>query len=160
VRLLIVALCGASLGATRLNAQNLSLRLSSANAVIESEVSLDLTLTSTGGVRPASIQWKVEYSTRDFALSDVKIGPAAIAAGKTLTCQGQGGQRTCILTGLGVGQVNSNPIGDGIVARVVLYVLLRSEAHRRIRCVGRGRRHPGWRECGNGEHRQTGSRES
>jgi hypothetical protein len=119
VRLL---LCGVLLSLPQAIAQNVSLRLSSANAVAESEVSLDLILTSSGGVRPASIQWKVEYSTRDFALSDVKIGPAATAAGKTLTCQGQAGQRSCVLTGLAGGQVNSNLIGDGVVARVVLYV--------------------------------------
>ncbi len=122
VRILIVAIWGAFLGVPEATAQSVSLRLSSANAFINGEVSLDLVLSASGTVRPAALQWRVEHSTMDLALSQIRLGPAGIAAGKTLTCQGPEGQKSCVLAGLLGGKVNSNLIGDGIVARVGLRV--------------------------------------
>jgi uncharacterized protein (TIGR03437 family) len=68
-----------------------------------------------GGTAPAGLQWTlVDPSSQNQAIT-ATAGPAATAAGKTLSCASAPGFLTCVLSGL-----NTNPIVPGVVANIQL----------------------------------------
>jgi hypothetical protein len=73
---------------------------------------LNLSL-SDSGVPPAGLEWTLTYSAADLAAVNVTPGPAATAAGKTVSCAGGNGTYSCVLVGM-----NENTISSGIVAVV------------------------------------------
>src|ERR1700704_2539319 len=95
-------------------AEGINLSLASGSGVPGSAISLDLTLTSNQpGVVAA--QWTLTYWTADVAGISVEAGPAAVSAGKSITCGGGAGVVNCVLWG-----VNTSSVPDGVVARVNL----------------------------------------
>ena len=76
-----------------------TLSLSSASAVAGGSVSVDLSMAA-GASQPVGLQWTYSYSTADFSSVSVVAGPAAMAAGKSISCSGAPGLYTCLLVGL------------------------------------------------------------
>ena len=89
-----------------------SLALSSAPTVAGGTASLNLSLNSPGG-QTSGLQWTISYSPAEVAALSVSAGPAATAAGKSLTCNSTAGTATCVLTGM-----NATAIGSGVIAVV------------------------------------------
>src|SRR4051794_9360199 len=67
-------------------AQTTGLTLSSAAGSAGTTVSLPLSVTSTNA-QPAALQWTLSYAASNVASIDVSAGPAAVAAGKSVSCQ-------------------------------------------------------------------------
>lgn len=98
--------------ACSVSAQTLSLGLSSASASAGASVSLNLSLNAPAGSEPAGLQWTVNVPPQILSTAAV-IGPAAAAAGKSLTCN----LATCLITGM-----NRNVIANGVVAVITMAV--------------------------------------
>jgi hypothetical protein len=104
--LMLVAGTGIGLVST-CAAQSNSLSLSVNSVSTAGFVSLNLSLSSAAASLPAALQWTSNYSASDIVGSTAIEGPAAIAAGKTVTCSGN----RCLLWGL-----NMTVIPNGVVA--------------------------------------------
>jgi hypothetical protein len=92
-----------------------SLSLSSATAGPDGTVSLRLNLTSAAGNEETALQWKLVYPPGSvFSISAI-AGPAAIAAGATLSCVAGLGAYTCLAFSMG-----RSVIPNGTVAIVNL----------------------------------------
>jgi hypothetical protein len=94
-----------------------SLVLSSGSASPGQAVSLNVTLSTPLPSQVAGLQWTFAYSSTDFSGLSVGTGPAAVAAGKSITCNGGGGLMICLVTGL-----NTNTIASGVVASATFTV--------------------------------------
>ncbi len=92
-------------------AQQATLSLSSGSSVPGGSISLDVSLTTSGGAQHAAVQWTMTYPPSAVATVSVAAGASATAAGKTLSCAGTSGNMECILWGL-----NANILGDGQLA--------------------------------------------
>ena len=91
--------------------------LSSGSAASGTTVSLDLTLSVAPGSAPASVEWTYSYSAGDFTGVSVAAGPAALAAGKSVSCNGTPGSYRCLLFG-----INSTALRNGVVATATFTV--------------------------------------
>jgi hypothetical protein len=78
-------------------------------------VTMNLVLTTAAGNPPAALQWSLTYPALPVTFLQVSAGPAAAAAGKTLSCGTPGGIYTCLVAGL-----NLNTIANGVVALVTV----------------------------------------
>src|SRR5450432_2875323 len=87
-------------------AQQATVSLDSGN-----RASVDISLTTSGGVQPAGLQWTMNYPISDIATVNVVAGASAGAAGKTVTCNSSSGRTICIVFGM-----NRAILSDGIVA--------------------------------------------
>ena len=94
-----------------------SLILSSGSAASDGTVSLNLNLTSASGHIPVGVEWTLTYSPSDVTAISVTVGPAATAAGKTLSCSASLGAYTCLASGM-----NTTAISNGAVAYVDLTI--------------------------------------
>jgi hypothetical protein len=92
-----------------------ALSLSSGSAVAGQTISLDLSLTAPAGGGPAGLEWTIGYPAATFSSVMVVAGPAAVAAGKSVSCSGGSGSYTCMLFGL-----NNITLGSGVVATATL----------------------------------------
>lgn len=108
-------------------AQSVNLSLASGSGKPGATISLDLTLTSNQPA-VAAVQWTFTYWATDVAGIDVAAGPAAVSAGKSVTCRGGAGGVNCLLWG-----VNTNIIPNGVVARVKVTLAATSAAVSSIR---------------------------
>ena len=104
--LLLVGGTGVGLASTCAG-QSSALSLSVNSVSAASLVSLNLSLSSTGASLPAALQWTLNYSASDIVGFTATEGPAAIAAGKVVTCAGN----RCLLWG-----PNAATIPNGVVA--------------------------------------------
>jgi len=94
--------------------QTSSLSLSSGAAVEGGSVSLNLSLSASGGA-PAGLQWTLSFVPTD-ATSVVAAGGAALSSGgQTLTCNSASGSVTCVASGM-----TGSTIGNGVVATVTV----------------------------------------
>src|SRR6476646_7405371 len=93
-------------------AESINLSLASGSGAPGATISLDLILASNQPA-VAAVQWTFTYWATDVAGIDVAAGPAAVSAGKSVTCRGGAGTVNCLLWGL-----NTNIIPNGVVARV------------------------------------------
>lgn len=93
-----------------------TLSLSSASAVVGGSGSVDLSMSAAAS-QPAGLEWTYSYSTADFSSVSVVAGPAAAAAGKSLSCAGGAGLYTCLLAGL-----NSTAMAGGVIATATFTV--------------------------------------
>jgi hypothetical protein len=100
----ILAAAGSAFGQDALN-------LSSGSVVAGQTISLDLSLTAPTTSGPAGLEWTYVYSANDFSSVTVVAGPAAVAAGKSVSCSGGSGSYTCMLFG-----INTTTMSDGVVA--------------------------------------------
>jgi hypothetical protein len=91
--------------------------LSSGSAASGNTVSLDLSISVVSGSAPASLEWTYSYSAGDFTAVSVVAGPAAVAAGKSVSCSGSPGSYTCLLFG-----INSTALSNGVVATATFTV--------------------------------------
>jgi uncharacterized protein (TIGR03437 family) len=66
-----------------------------------------------GGTAPAGLQWTLVYSLSQISSIAAAAGPAATAAGKTLSCNSVPCLFTCVLAGL-----NTNTVSSGVVADI------------------------------------------
>ena len=87
------------------------LTLSSAPAVPGGQVSLNISLDTAYPGKSAGLQWTLDSPAGDVASFSTVAGPAAASAQKSLYCAA----KTCLLAG-----INSNPLGNGVVAIVTL----------------------------------------
>jgi len=97
---------------TNLHAQT-CLTLSSAKVAPGKTASLDLSLISLSGMRPAAVQWTLQYSS----VSGITVddGPVLASAEKTVICAGDAPAYRCLIVG-----ANPNVIANGVVARVTV----------------------------------------
>jgi len=91
--------------------QEASLSASSGSAMPGGTAALNLSLNSTPGSEPSALQWTINYPAADFSALSVTAGPAAQAAGKSISCSSGAGTSTCLLWGM-----NSTPISNGVAA--------------------------------------------
>ena len=98
-------------------AQQAALTLSSSNANPGSSVSLNLSLTNTGGAAPAGLQWKLGYPAGTITNVAVSVGASGSAAGKSVSCFNSTGSTQCVLFG-----VDNTSVASGVVATVSLQV--------------------------------------
>jgi hypothetical protein len=94
-----------------------TLALSSTSATTGGSASLDLTMNAPLSIQPAAVQWIFSYAAGDLAAFSVSAGPAAVAAGKSISCTGSSDSYTCLLFGL-----NQSALAPGVIATVVLTV--------------------------------------
>lgn len=94
-----------------------ALSLSSGSVVAGQTISLDLSLTAPASGGPAGLEWTYAYPATAFSSITVVAGPAAVAAGKSVSCSGGSGFYTCMLFGL-----NSTTMSDGVVATATFTV--------------------------------------
>lgn len=93
-----------------------SLRVSSATATPGKKTEVEIALDSPAGKEPLALQWEVGFSADAFKLDKAGLvaGPAAHAAGKSLTCAAKKNAGptawVCILAG------GQKPIASGVVA--------------------------------------------
>src|SRR5205814_3454216 len=104
-----------------MGAQQVSLSLSSGSASSGSTVTLSIAMESNGNAQPASLQWSMGYAPSDVDEVTVVPGPAALAAGKSVSCSSGGGK--CIVFGL-----NDQVIGSGSIGSVTFRIAARSVA--------------------------------
>ena len=97
--------------------QSDSLALSSATVPPGGTASLALSLTASAGSQPAGMEWTVSYSTSDVIAITASVGAASTGAGKSISCAGNSGAYTCLLSGL-----NTNTIQTGVVAIISVTV--------------------------------------
>lgn len=88
-----------------------ALSLSSGSVVAGQTISLDLSLTAPASGGPAGIEWTYSYPASTFSSVTVVAGPAAAAAGKSVSCSAGSGSYTCILFGL-----NTTTMSSGVAA--------------------------------------------
>ena len=98
----------------RLHAQSGSLILAPASATPGAVVAVNLSLTSST-TSPAGLQWTLNYPASSITAVYATEGPAAISAGKSVSCASGVGNYTCLATG-----INSNTIPNGVVAVISL----------------------------------------
>lgn len=99
-------------------AQPAALSLSSGTTQPGGTVSLYLDIAWTGSRLPAGTQWTLVFSPSDVVAISVAPGPAAIAAAKTISCNGPvPGRYICLATG-----INTNLINNGVLAIVNITV--------------------------------------
>jgi hypothetical protein len=94
-----------------------ALSLSSGSVVAGQTISLDLSLTAPAVGGPAGLQWTLSYPAATFSSVMVVAGPAAVAAGKSVSCSGSSGSYTCMLFGL-----NNVTLSSGVVATATFTV--------------------------------------
>src|SRR5215471_9786951 len=87
------------------------LTLSSAMGSPGGSVTVNLSVSSPVGSSPAALQWTAAYPTGSILSVSAVAGPAAIAAGKKLSCNAIPAAYACTLSAM-----NSTIIGNGIVA--------------------------------------------
>src|ERR1051325_6879443 len=88
------------------------LALSSGSTTQGGTVSLNLSFTSSGS-QPAGLEWTIVYTASNIVSISATAGPAATAAGKSISCAGASGSYVCLASG-----INTNAIANGIVATV------------------------------------------
>lgn len=89
-------------------------------------VSLPISITNKTGQLPAGLQFDVAYSAADITSVVVSLGPAAIAAQKTLNCAPQTSTPPsvrCIISG-----INTTLIQNGVIANVAMQTSMTSQA--------------------------------
>src|SRR6185369_13017220 len=94
-----------------------ALSLYSGTATQGGTATLNLSLNAAAGSAPAALEWIFQYATTDFTAITAVAGPAAVAAGKSISCASAAGSYTCVLWGM-----NTNTIANGVVATVTLNV--------------------------------------
>lgn len=97
-------------------AQQFALSLNSASASPGSTVTLNVSALASGGAKAAALQWTMNYPAVLSSLS-TEAGPAASAAGKSVSCAVNSGSTTCVAFGM-----NANTLGDGVVARTTFRI--------------------------------------
>ena len=98
-------------------AQQVALSLGSGSTIAGGSVSLNLSLTVSGGAQPTALQWTMAYSASDVSGVTVTPGAVATAAAKSVTCSSSLGSTRCVVYG-----VNDNAMGSGVLATVTLTI--------------------------------------
>ncbi|MBI2679930.1 MAG: hypothetical protein HYX25_02850 [Candidatus Solibacter usitatus] len=80
-------------------------------------VLLSFSVASVAGQQPTGLQWKFSYPSADLGFVAAGQGPSALAAGKTITCNGVNGSYTCIAAGM-----NRNLIPNGVLTSLLFSV--------------------------------------
>jgi hypothetical protein len=94
-----------------------ALSLSSGSVAAGQTISLDLSLTTPISGGPTALEWTYSYPAATFSSVIVVAGPAAVAAGKSVSCSGGAGSYTCMLFGL-----NNTLMTSGVVATATFTV--------------------------------------
>src|SRR6185312_5202118 len=83
LRTILLAACVLScIGAVSASAQQVGLALNSGSGSRGGRVTLNVSLSDSGGAQPASLEWSMKYSATDITGITVSAGPAASAAEK------------------------------------------------------------------------------
>src|SRR6266850_7396117 len=72
--------------ASQAMAQQATVSLSSGSGAPGGAVSLSVSLTSSGGAQPSSLQWTMNYPASDVTGVNVTAATSAIAANKSVSC--------------------------------------------------------------------------
>jgi hypothetical protein len=113
LQFLILALAG-SMGCF---AQTVGFGVSSGSASPGATVTLDLSMDTSSGPAPSSVQWTLTYPATDFSSAAVTPAAAALGAGKSLSCTSVAGSSTCVLWG-----ENNTAVTNGDVASIALVI--------------------------------------
>ncbi len=92
-----------------------SYSIGSGAAVPDSTLLFNISIT--GGTKPAALQWTLDYYLANVPGITVTTGPAATAAGKSVSCSNLPGSVTCIVAG-----PNNTGIADGVVAQAIVQI--------------------------------------
>ncbi|HVJ09782.1 MAG TPA: cohesin domain-containing protein, partial [Acidisarcina sp.] len=98
-------------------AQQTALALSSGTANPGGSVTLNVSLTDSGGAIPAGLQWTIGYPTADITGVTANVSPTASAAGKSVTCFSNSGSSNCILYG-----IDNTSIPSGQIATITFQI--------------------------------------
>src|SRR5665213_3403735 len=99
-----------------------ALSIGSASTVPGSAAVLTVSTAANGGVQPAVLRWTMQYPP-DVTGIDVAPGPAALDAGKTVTCSYTISSATCLAWG-----ENATVIPDGPVATATFQISAASKS--------------------------------
>jgi len=92
-------------------AQQVAVSIGSGSTTPGSALSVNISLSSTGGSGPAAVQWTMSYSSPAVTSVSIVAGWAATAAQKSATCVSTSSSTTCVVSGL-----NQTVISDGVLA--------------------------------------------
>src|ERR1019366_314607 len=104
------------LGAIQIFGQQVAVSLGSAVTTPGSSAALTVSTSASGGVQPAILQWTMQYPA-DVTSIEVSPGPAAVTAGKTITCSYGISAATCLAWG-----ENQTTIPDGALATAAFQI--------------------------------------
>ena len=109
----LIVLVGA---ASQARAQRATVSLGSGGLAPGGSATVAISLSTSGGVEPAGLQWTMSYP---MAITNVSVvaGGSANAAGKTVTCNATSGRTICIVFGL-----NRLIVSDGVVATATFQI--------------------------------------
>ena len=96
--------------------QQVALSLGSAITTPGSSAALTVSTSASGGVQPAIVQWNMQYPV-DVTSIEVSPGPAAVIAGKNITCSYGVSAATCVAWG-----ENQTTIPDGALATATFQI--------------------------------------
>lgn len=92
------------------------LSLSSASGLISSPVATSLSISGgTASNSPSVLQFALAFQAADFSSVVVAPGPAAVAAGKSISCNTVTGRVRCVAWGM-----NKNRVSNGVIATVTV----------------------------------------
>jgi len=98
-------------------AQQVALSLGSGSAIPGRSVSLNLSLTTSGGAQPTALQWIIAYPASAVSSVSVTPGAAATAASKNVTCSSRTGSTICVVFG-----ENDSALSNGVLATATLNI--------------------------------------
>jgi hypothetical protein len=98
-------------------AQQVALSLASGSAIPGRSVSLNLSLTTSGGAQPTALQWIIAYPASAISSVSVTPGTAATAASKNVTCSSRAGSTICVVFG-----AHDNALSNGVLATATLNI--------------------------------------
>lgn len=111
------------LAAGQIFGQQVALSLSSVSTTPGVGAALTVSTASSGGVEPAILQWTLKYPA-DVTSVDVIPGPAAVSAGKTVSCSYGASVAKCLAWG-----ENATVIPDGALATATFQISAASKSN-------------------------------
>lgn len=124
-----------STSTVQVNYKNALVSYALGNGVIDANgvATLNLMIANRTGQLPAGLQFELSYSPGEVTGLAVSVGPAAVAANKTVTCAPQS---ATVLKCIIVGTSNNTGIRDGIVAVVAVQTSLTSQSNTTVMAFG------------------------
>jgi hypothetical protein len=86
-----------------------------ASGIAGGKTNFNLSLATSGGAVPTSLQWTMNYSTTDISSLSVAAAGTSVSASKTIFCSNGVGRVTCLAYGMG-----NSVIADGVMAQVTV----------------------------------------
>ena len=111
------ALVTLGIGATAALGQQVTIGLSSGSSAPGGTVTLNISISSSGGAQPAAVEWSMPYSFSDALATSVVAGPALTGINKGVLCTNNAFGAICVAAGM-----NATAIGNGVLATVTFQI--------------------------------------